>query len=736
VSVHEPTGNTPDSVNTEDATLPVHAQSREVERAVLDGELVTEPPEPVYERPRMSRLASWWLRSPRVPSYLKDRRQATQAGKDLLAAILRSPLRYLGAVVRGIVAAARWWRQWVTVRDYREAAEQAEKLADKFAEIRALTLFRWKVTGAVTVAVAAALLVADLVYGPRALWIAAGVVSVALAVLGRRREGSPGRKAVLAGPRTLTWTMDPQILVDAFRDAKLIGKDETLRLVDRATRVGDGWAITVDLPATRKAADVIKNREALASALAVDEVQLIVERVRGNGGHAGRVAMWVADQDPYASPPVRTPLLPVERWDAWRPVPFGRDACNRRVDLPLVWTSLLVGAIPRQGKTFAARLAAAGLILDPHTRLYVADFKAGKDWDAAAAVAHRFASGDESEHVRMLIGWLVELISEVQDRYRRMRELDDSICPESKVTPAMSRDPSLNMPITAIFIDEVQVPLEDRTPVTVEGKKLTAGEYVGELLTWLAKKGPAAGIVLVLATQRPDSKTIPSGLRAVLGSRFALRVMDWRDSNIILGEQMNTRGYDSSRLLASHKGVGILRPDGDSQAGADVLAVMVRTYYMPNEDWQTICQRGRALREAEGTLTGHAAGQETTPVPDHAAAVKAIGAGNAPGRVDWRARELPEPLASVVDYLGNALEPDGREFVPTAELTEALDVEATTLAQQMSELGCQPTRYRIPTEDGETRRVRGYLTAEIRAAIERVSADEISSSGDADGDRP
>jgi hypothetical protein len=63
-------------------------------------------------------------------------------------------------------------------------------------------------------------------------------------------------------------------------------------------RMGEGWAVTVDLPATRKATDVIKNREALASALAVDEVQLIVERVRASGGHAGRVSMWVADQDP------------------------------------------------------------------------------------------------------------------------------------------------------------------------------------------------------------------------------------------------------------------------------------------------------------------------------------------------------------------------------------------------------------------------------------------------------
>jgi S-DNA-T family DNA segregation ATPase FtsK/SpoIIIE len=127
----------------------------------------------------------------------------------------------------------------------------------------------------------------------------------------------------------------------------------SLRLVERASRQGEGWAITVDLPATRKAADVIKRREALASALAVDEVQLIAERVRGTGGHAGRVALWVADRDPYVSPPLPSPLVKADRWDAWRPIPFGRDARNRQIFLPLVWTSLLVGAIPRQGKTFA-----------------------------------------------------------------------------------------------------------------------------------------------------------------------------------------------------------------------------------------------------------------------------------------------------------------------------------------------------------------------------------------------
>ncbi|TWP45846.1 cell division protein FtsK [Lentzea tibetensis] len=691
-------------------------------RAVLEGEFVNDVPS-VERTPWRRRLGTWWRRSPRVPLWAKDRVHAVQAAKDLVVAVVRSPFRFLGAVVRGLVVAVRWWRSWVTVRDYREAAEQSEKLADKFTDIRELTLFRWKVTGTTTAAVAIVVAVLDLVYGHRLLWIAGTTASVALAILGRRRDGSPGRKAVLAGPRTLTWTMDPQVLVDAFRDAKLIGKDETLRLVDRATRKGLGWAITVDLPATRKAADIVKHREDLASALAVDEIQLSVERVRGNGGHAGRVAMWVADEDPYATPPIRTPLLGVQRWDAWRPVPFGTDARGRRIDLPLVWTSVLIGAIPRQGKTMAERLAAAGLILDPHVRLLVADFKAGKDWQAAEQVVHRFMSGDDTEHVLAFLDWLVELVADVQQRYRRMQDLDDLTCPESKVTPDMSRDPVLGMPITALFVDEVQIPLEDRTPVEVQGKKLMAGEYIGELLTWLAKKAPAAGVLLVLATQRPDSKTIPSKLRAVLGSRFALRVMDWRDSNIILGEQMNTRGYDSSRLLPSHKGVGILRPDGETQAGADVLALTVRTFYMPNEDWREICLRGRALREAEGTLTGHAAGQTVRPVLDHAAVAKAIGGGTGPTPADAERAdevELPEPLASVVDYLADDLDgDDGRDFVPTAELVAVLDVEPTAFGLDMAKFGCSPKRDRVPTEDG-VKQVRGYVVADIRAAVERL----------------
>jgi S-DNA-T family DNA segregation ATPase FtsK/SpoIIIE len=318
---------------------------------VLEGELLDD--DRLGAHPQQSRPAAlWWQRSPRIPSALKSRTAAAQAAKDIAVVVGRSPWRFVSASGRGTVLAACAWRRWVTVHDYREAAEQSEKLAEKYIEIRELTLLRWRITGTIAGTGTATIAIGDMLYGHAVLWTTGLAGAAVLAITDRRKDGSPGRKPVLAGPRSLSWTMDLQILVDAFRDAKLIGKDETLRLVERASRVGEGWAITIDLPATRKATDVIKNREALASALAVDEVQLLVERVRGNRGHAGRVAMWVADADPYARPPLRTPLLDVACWDAWRPVPFGRDARDRRVSLPLVWTPLLVGAIPRQGKTF------------------------------------------------------------------------------------------------------------------------------------------------------------------------------------------------------------------------------------------------------------------------------------------------------------------------------------------------------------------------------------------------
>src|SRR5262249_49026604 len=112
--------------------LPVAAPAREMAPAepVYDGDVVGDLPG-ATRRAVTHRLVSWWRRCPGVPVALKTRPALRQAGRDLIARVLRSPFRFAGALTWGLVVAARAWRRWVRVHDYREAAEQAEKLADK-----------------------------------------------------------------------------------------------------------------------------------------------------------------------------------------------------------------------------------------------------------------------------------------------------------------------------------------------------------------------------------------------------------------------------------------------------------------------------------------------------------------------------------------------------------------------------------------------------------------------------
>jgi S-DNA-T family DNA segregation ATPase FtsK/SpoIIIE len=259
------------------------------------------------------------------------------------------------------------------------------------------------------------------------------------------------------------------------------------------------------------------------------------------------------------------------------------------------------------GKTFAARLPAAAAALDPFVQLLVFDGEGGKDWQPFELVAHRYGSGVRRTVVEHLIACLRELVDEMNRRYEALRELPNDVCPEGKLTPAIARNKALNMPLVLVAIDEVQRYLEHPE----------LGGAITELLTELVKVAPAVGIMLVLATQRPDAKTLPEGLRGQIGTRFALKVMNWQSSETILGAGTKADGLDASKLLRAHKGVGILlgADDGDlAEAGGQV----VRTHLMDLPTLQRICERGRELRIQAGTLTGVAAGEEPiaeTPAP-------------------------------------------------------------------------------------------------------------------------
>lgn len=665
-----------------------------------------------------------------LPARWRDPEHLAQVRAHLARQAVTLPFRYPGAVARGSVSGVRAWWAWVSVRDLYEASQATAQLVARYDDIHRYRVRRRWWTLVTLVVVGGGLLVAELIEGPLVWWLAGLGVSVPLAIAGRRRQDK-GRQAIMR-PRSLSWSMDGgEHMVTAFREAKLIGKDEGLAFITGPKRDGDGWLVVVDLPASRKASTVIARREDLASALAVDEMQLITERVRGKGGHAGRLSLWVADDDPYATAPTVSPLAEAESWDLWRPVPLGMTARGQRITLPVVWTSLLVGAIPRMGKTYVARIPATAGALDPYVRMIVADGKGGKDWRPFAVVAHRYIPNAREDSNRRLIAVLAEAAGDVDDRFGRLAEMDDDLCPESKVTPELSRNPEHDMPLTMILIDEVQNYLEDDTkldPNNPKSKK-TVGQRILELLTFIAKTGPAAGFMLVLATQKPDGQVLPDKLRGQIGTRFALKVMTWQASETILGAGTYKAGMDASKLLKSHKGVGLLLgADGETELDAGE-AITVKTDMLVIKAIRAACERGRAARVAAGTLTGDAAGDtelgELSPevaARIEAEAARAEHATPAPAAdvvelVDEdQADTMPEVLAQLV----GVVDVDETGVVATAELAGRIGWDAKALGEALRSAQVErptPDKQRVP--GGKPYPVPVQSLDAIRAAIVR-----------------
>ena len=180
--------------------------------------------------------------------------------------------------------------------------------------------------------------------------------------------------------------LSADVVQRAFIAAGLAKEDNAITFATPIHRDANGWRVVVDLPYGTTADKAMMRRTDIASGLDVDERQTFLSRVRGVSGSARRVALWVADEDPLAVPAGPTPLIQASRVNFWTGFPFGADERGNTVMLTMLWAAMLVGAIPRQGKTFAARLATLAAVLDPHVQIRIHDLKGGPDWGVHSRV--------------------------------------------------------------------------------------------------------------------------------------------------------------------------------------------------------------------------------------------------------------------------------------------------------------------------------------------------------------
>jgi DNA segregation ATPase FtsK/SpoIIIE, S-DNA-T family len=661
----------------------------EVEPAplVLDGELVGEPectrrPMPVVMPP--------WLRS-RDTAVGTLRWAAEYAGRQVAFHVWRAPAYGLALAwwtLRGTARAIAAGFGWVSVRsEYRPlitAAREAKRwdlVRDLITERHALARVRIKTTAWLTVSGGSAGATGFVLVGPAFGWWVATRAGLSALWLGR-----PHTAPVLPpGPvLPVQLELSADMLTDALRAAGLVKTDATPQLVTPPLRDGNGWAVTLDLPrgGGKTAADVIAKRDTVAAELGVDEIQVIMSRVRAAaGGHAGRLSVWVADDDPYLGTPNPSPLISVEQFSVWEPIPFGRDARGRRIMLILMWQSMFFGGLPRRGKTFAQRLPSAAGVLDAYVRHYVADGKGGADWRPMRGVAHRLVIGAEEEAIEQFLAMLDELITEMGRRFAVLGTLPTSVCPEGKLTPEISR--RYDMPVIFITIDELQEYLS--------AMSTAVREEAVENLARLARRAPAAGFILNAASQRPDAESVPAKLREIITYRYCTQVVDRTSSDMVLGKGKAAQGADASILSEDHKGVGVLVTGPGSFE-------IVRCDYMDLPAFATVCAHGRALRVAAGTLTGDAAS-------DAVAAAEAAGVA------------IPPVLADVLYAM------HGVERMHTSTILARLtnmdedsygDYTPEHLAEELERTGVQRSGRQVKV-DGVN--LAGYRRADLEAAV-------------------
>lgn len=442
------------------------------------------------------------------------------------------------------------------------------------------------------------------------------------------------------------------------------------------SREGPGWRADIDLPLGVTAGDVIERRRKLASGL---RRQLgCVWPEPDPTVHEGRLVLWVGDHDLSKAKPKAWPLARGRQVDLFKPQPFGTDQRGRWVNVLFMYVSGIIGAIPRMGKTVTLRAILLIAALDPRAQLHPYDLKGTGDLSPFEPVAHRYGVGDDEDEIEQAVVAMREVREEMRRRTKVIRELPDEVCPDSRVEPHLASNTKLGLFPIVIGVDECQVWFEHDK----HGKELE------EICTDLVKRGPACGIMLHLATQRPDSKSIPTGISANASFRFCLKVMGQTENDMVLGTSSYKSGVRATTFAWGDKGIGFLRGDGED-------ARIVRGVYTDKPEAKRIIRFARALREQAGTITGHAAGQQVNTDAVRGVILGDVIAAFAGADKLWSEHVL-ERLAE--------LRGDYAQWSPDA------------LAAALKPYGVTPKQVAMRDVDGERRNRRGYRLTDVTTA--------------------
>jgi DNA segregation ATPase FtsK/SpoIIIE, S-DNA-T family len=575
---------------------------------------------------------------PVIPAHLRDLAGITEAlsrhGRRLAHRAgfhgIRAPRYLLLALVYGAAGVFRlagrqlsWW--WLSEQDFlrSHAVAQADSLTwmRLHREARETRRVRGIVLAGELAGVLAAVLVLIRI-GQWWAWAAAAAVAVPALARAGRPDDRPIISPAMTVPRFRLVNAD--VVLRAYYAAGLGHPDKPGQQVEFESGLarsadGSGSEVRVVLPHGTGFDHAVKAKDDLASGLDVAPSQVYLTRDKTSHRRHG---LYVADRDPLAIPAGPTPLLDGKRRSIWQPAPFGLDERGRKVTLLLLWISVLIGAQPRKGKTFAGRLLALYAALDPYVRVSIVDGKNSPDWNAFRKIAYHFihgiVPGRDGDPVEQLIAALGEVKVHILATNEFLASLPVAECPEGKLTEELCRRYPRDLFVWMLVMEEFQNYFE------LPDQKLNA--VIADLLSFIMAVGPSSGVIIESLSQKPsgigagDVQRLFNRYRDNHAVRFALKCGNRVVSDAILSGDAYAEGFDASSLPVGKEFLGV----GYLYGAADHTPT-VRTYLADAEDTEKILTAARALRERAGTLAGFAAGQDTgTPARDVLADVLAV----------------------------------------------------------------------------------------------------------------
>jgi len=458
------------------------------------------------------------------------------------------------------------------------AAEESERAMNKYRKARkdARTLQTLRAAAAVTpvAAVEAAGLYA--VGGPGGL-LATGLTLAGLALIGRRTNTGElwsDRDAKIGDGDRMTETM----LNRVYSSAKVIGADDVVKLLSPCTLTADGsaWEVRLELPDGIPASKALGATAQLANGFGVSMQQ--ISQVKGE--REDWITLRVSLRIPFSSKPEPGPLLDMERVNLWRPIPMGVNLRGQRISVSWVERSGLFGGEPGSGKSGAANDLLIAAALDPTVRMYLADGKAGADITPFEPIATMYDTDGDPERLLEILEhiWNVE----IPERRALAKEHGSR-----KLTEAMAAvDPRVCQAV--LLVDEW-------SSYGAAADRKTR-EELERLLRLIVQQGRALGIITLAATQKPDSDSVPTGIRDILSIRWAMRCMTPEASDTILGKGYSANGHNAQRILKSQRGVGIF------MSGEAAEPELSRSDYYDDDEVALLLDRAYALRQEAGTL--------------------------------------------------------------------------------------------------------------------------------------